>query len=421
MTLSIFRSTSLLCAAAVTTLTLAAPKAQDTARAATESKAVSQARPAWPQWRGPARDGISTESNWSIEGKEKSVWFTNVGRGYSTVSIQDGRLYTIGHDEESEEDTIYCLDSKKGTDIWTYTFKCITLDRAHGGGSLTTPSIDGDLLWVASREGKFFCFEAKTGKLKFQRDFKKEFKLKLPSWGFAASPLVLEEMVVQATGHVFAFDRKGKEIWRTKENYRESYSTPVAATMRGKSVLVCFNGRGLVILDRGTGKELAQRTWKTMYNVNAATPVVVGNKVFISSGYNKGCSMVEWKDDGELALLWESKVMRNHMSGCVEKGGFLYGFDESTFKCIDMEGEVRWQKRGLGKGAFVMAGDRLVILSQRGKLVIAETNSEEFKELASRDVLSGGVCWTTPVILNGRIFARNSLGDLTCLDHRSGE
>lgn len=393
-------------------------RAQDADEAASATSATRASDEAWPQWRGPQRNGISPENSWSPEGKEKSCWFTNVGMGYSTVSIQDGRLYTIGHDKEAVEDTVYCLDAEKGTDIWSYSFKCITLARAHAGGSLTTPSIDGDLVWVSSREGKFFCFDAKTGKVKFKRDFKKDFNLKLPSWGFSASPLVLDDMIVQATGHVVAMNRKGKEIWQSKSNYAESYATPVATKMHGKSVLVCFNGAGLVILDRKTGKELAQREWATRYKVNAASPVVIGNKIFISSGYNKGCSMVEWKKDGELELLWESKVMRNHMSGCVERGGYLYGFDESTFKCIDMDGEVKWQKRGLGKGAFVMAGARLVILSARGKLVIAEASPDEFKELASRDVLSGGVCWTTPVLLDGRIFARNSLGDLTCLDHR---
>lgn len=407
-----------LCAIAFLLSSVTTAVAQDgaTARTATnQSTASDDAK--WPQWRGPNLDGISTETDWSSEGKEKNLWFTNVGIGYSTVSIADGRLYTVGHDKEAGEDTIYCLDAKTGVDIWSHTFKSRTMAMAHKGGSLTTPSIDGPRVFASNREGSLMCFDGKTGKIEWETSLREKHDLKLPQWGFSASPLVLDEMIVQAMGYVFAFDRKGKVIWQTEKDYKESYANPSPAKIEGRDVLVCFNGQGVVVLDRKSGKELATHPWKTNYNVNAATPVVVGNKIFISSGYNKGCAMFEMKD-GALEMLWESRVMRNHMSGCVEKGGYLYGFDESTFKCLNMDGEVQWSQRGLGKGAFVMAGDRLVILSSRGDLVIAQVDPEEFKELSRRNVLSGGVYWTTPVVCGGKIYARNSLGDLICLDHR---
>ena len=388
------------------------------AQVATVTEAAPSKQESWPQWRGPNFDGISRETKWSSKGKEKSLWFTNVGMGYSTVSISDGRLYTIGHDKDAGEDTIYCLNANDGTDIWSHTFKAPTMAKAHRGGSLTTPSIDGPRVFAGSRMGLMFCFDAKTGKVQWEKDLKEEHDLKVPMWGFSASPLVLDEMIVQATGYVFAFDRKGKQIWKTKKNYKESYANPMPAKIGGRECLVCFNGAGLVILDRKTGKERGSHPWKTNYNVNAATPVVIGNKVFISSGYNKGCAMFEVKGS-DVELLWENKSMRNHMSGCVERGGYLYGFDENTLKCLNLEGEEQWTKRGLGKGAFVMAGNRLVIMSSRGDLVVAEANPKEFKELSRRNVLSGGVYWTTPVVLGGKIYARNSLGDLTCLDHRS--
>ncbi|MCA8970518.1 MAG: PQQ-binding-like beta-propeller repeat protein [Planctomycetes bacterium] len=402
--------------ALTTTVARCAPQdGQDSAPAPT-SRADARA---WPQWRGPARDGISKEADWSLEGKEKSVWLTNVGLGYSTVSVEGDRLYTIGHDKESAEDTVYCLDAATGADVWTFDYPCQTLAKYHGGGSLTTPSIDGPRLFVSNREGKLFCLDKKTGKALWQKDLMKQYDLALPEWGFAASPLVLDDMIVQETGHVFAFDRKGKEIWRTETDYKESYSTPAAVDLFGKPRLVCFNGKGCVVLDRKTGKEIASHPWKTRYNVNAATPVVLGTKIFISSGYGTGCALLEFTKDLELELLWENKEMRNHMSGCVAVGDYLYGFDESTFKCLDLEGNAKWQQRGLGKGAFVVAGDRLVMLSSRGDLVIAKATPEKYEELARKNVLSGGVYWTTPVICNGQIYARNSLGDLVCLDHRS--
>lgn len=414
---------------AMTVLTLAIASTfcvvarEASAQDATEPKDAAPTRsqagaPSWPQWRGPSRDGISLETKWSPKGKADRVWFTNVGIGYSTVSIDGGQLFTIGHDVEAEEDTVYCLDLASGEDQWTFAYKCRTLAKAHKGGSLTTPSIDGPRVFVANREGKLFCLDRKSGKVQWQKDLMKEHKLSLPEWGFAASPLILDEMIVQATGHVFAFDRKGKELWRTKSDYKESYATPATATFFGKDYLVCFNGNGCVVLERANGKEVAAHKWETRYKVNAATPVIVGNKIFISSGYNTGCALLEFSKDRELSLLWENKEMRNHMSGCVAIGEYLYGFDEATFKCLDLDGKVKWQERGLGKGAFVVAGEHLVILSSRGDLVVAKANPESFEEVSRQNVLSGGVYWTTPVLCDGRIYARNSLGDLVCLDHR---
>ena len=110
--------------------------------------------------------------------------------------------------------------------------------------------------------------------------------------------------------------------------------------------------------------------------------------------------------------------MKNHMTGCVLHDGHLYGFDDRRLKCLDLEGNVAWEKSRLGKGALTLAGNRLLILSGRGELVIAEATSEEFKELARTKVLEGPNCWTTPVLLDGMLYVRNSQGHIACFDHR---
>ena len=367
----------------------------------------------WPQWRGPTRDGISTEE---LRSKQTELWATNVGLGYSTVSVANGRIYTMGHDKAAKKDTVFCIEADTGIDVWTKTFDCQTLNRFHGGGSQTTPSLDGDRLYVSGREGKLFCLDAKTGKEIWKQDLSKEYGLRLPLWGWAASPLILDDMIVLSMGHVFAFKRDGKLLWKTEENFRTSYSTPVDCKLYGRDCIADFNGHGIVILDRKSGEMMSQHKWATRSGVNVASPIVIGDRIFISSGYNTGCAMLQTKGNDKLEVLWENREMRNHMSGCVYHKGHLYGFDESTLKCLDLQGEVKWAERGLGKGALVMASGKLAIMSARGELVIADASADGFEEVSRTKVLSGGVYWTTPVVCGGRLYVRNSIGDLVCLE-----
>ena len=374
----------------------------------------------WPWWRGPDRSGISTETAWSPEGQAEALWKSNVGMGYSTVSIHDGRLFTQGHDKEFQEDFILCLDPLTGEEKWRHAFPAKTWNAGHGGGSLCTPSVDGGLVYALNREGNFFCLDAATGEVKWEQQLVEERGLKLPRWGFSASPMIFDDMIVLNVGIVLAVDKKGKEIWKSKTNYGDAYATPAEFEFGGKSCLAVFGGNGLAVLERKGGKELGFFEWKTRYDVNAATPVVMGDKIFISSGYNHGCAMVQLDKKG-LNLLWESKVMRNQMSGCVFFGEHLYGMDDGTLKCLDLGGNEVWTKERVGQGCLLLAGDRLVVMGGRGDLIIAKATPEGYEELATKKVLEGGVYWTTPVLLDGLLYCRNSEGDMVCLDHRVKE
>lgn len=377
-----------------------------------------EASGSWPQWRGPDLDGISREAGWKVEGAEKPLWEKNVGVGYSTVSIEKGRLYTMGHDEEFEEDIVLCLDPKTGEMVWEFPFPAKIWAKYHRGGTLATPSIDGDNIFVFNREGNFFCLDAASGEPRWEKQLHDDFELVVPTWAFSCSPFVLEDMIVINVGIVLAYDRDGKLLWRTEKNYGHAYSTPALFDHDGTSCLAVFNGDGLVVLERKTGKELAFSEWKTRHDVNAATPVVIGDKIFISSGYNRGCTMLEFNGK-ELKTLWGSKVLRTQMSGPVFWEDHLYGVDSDSLKCIDLEGEEKWVLEDFGNGAILLADGKVVGLSDKGELIIAEATATEYKELSRKKVLDGGVYWTTPVLLDGLLYCRNSEGDMVCLDHRA--
>lgn len=372
----------------------------------------------WPQWRGPDRDGISKETGWSVKGKPEPVWKAEVGMGYSTVSIEDGRLLTMGHDKAKQQDTIWCLDSKTGKELWKHTFPSKTWDMAHKGGTLSTPSFAGKHVFASNREGNFFCFDTATGKLLWHKQLKEEHDLKYPTWGLSTSPLVLGETVIMNVGPVLAFDHRGKLLWKTERSYGHAYSTPVDFEFDEKPALLVFDGDGLVVLDREQGKELQIFPWTTPNHVNAASPVLVdGGRVFVSSGYNRGCGMIQLDKLGP-KLLWENKAMCNHMTGCCLFEGHLYGMDEGTLKCLDLDGNEKWAQK-LGKGCMSMADGKILAMSAQGELVVAAATPAGFQQLSRSKVLSGGVYWTTPVLVGGFVYCRNSEGKLVCLDHRS--
>ena len=369
----------------------------------------------WYQWRGPNRDGISTEKGWSYNwGKEgpKILWKTSVGVGYSSVSVSDGKVYAMGN--SNAKDTVYCFDTETGKVIWKYSYPC----EARGGdypGTASTPTIDGKMIYTLSRDGDLYCFDSNTGKVIWTKSVKKDYGSKSPDWEFTSSPLVIGNMLIVNTDMTIAINKtNGNVIWKTK-SYGGGYSSPIAFDFGKSKFLAIFNTLGLVILKPDNGQEVTYAEWKTSYDVNATTPIISDDKIFISSGYNVGGGVFQF-DGSKLVSVWKNKNMRNHFNSSVLWQGYLYGFDEEQLRCVDFQnGSVRWTQKGLGKGSLMIADGKLIIMSDNGDLVIAEATPAGFKELSRAKVLDG-LCWTVPVLSGGKIYCRNHEGDLVCLD-----
>ena len=383
------------------------------------SFSVQVAADDWPSWRGPNATGISAETNWTSEGKQANLWEANVGLGYSSLCVADGKLYTFGFHEDKGIDRVVCLDAMTGEEVWSHEYPAKKWDKYHGGGSNSTPVLDEDKLYIVNRDGEFRCYDAASGEVIWEKNLMEEFSPELPTWGFAGSPFIMGDEVLVNIGRIVSFNKaSGEENWKSKD-YGHAYATPTIVERNGEEVIAAYCGDGLAILSSEDGSELCMFDWKTQYDVNAATPIAVAdNQVFISSGYNHGCALVDISGSvGE--SIWESKVMRNQMATCVLIDGHLYGFDENELKCIDLEGNEVWKQRGLGKGALIAAGERLILLSAKGELIIAKATPDEYTELSRNKVLDGGVDWTMPVIVDGIIYCRNSEGQLVARDHRA--
>ena len=333
------------------------------------------------------------------------------------MAVGGGRVYTLGYDDDSGRDVVYCLNADTGAELWKYPYKCSKYASNHEGGPATTPALDGDRLYTLSVEGHLHCFDAVSGDVLWKHDLRQLLGAKPPKWGFAGSPVALDDMLVVDVGVTATFDKaSGELLWKTRD-YGAAYSTPMPLTHQGKAGLAVFNQAGLIVLDRADGGELARFDWETKYGVNAATPIVDGKTVYISSGYNRVNALVRL-GRGKLSKVWENKELRSQMATSVLWQGNLYGFDESVLKCVDLKsGQQRWKERGLGKGSLMLADGKLIVLGEDGELVIAPASPQGFKPTSRTEAISGR-CWSVPVLANGRIYCRGNAGQLVCFDVR---
>ncbi|HTE20864.1 MAG TPA: PQQ-binding-like beta-propeller repeat protein [Armatimonadota bacterium] len=369
----------------------------------------------WPQWRGPQRNGVSAERGWKTQWPAtgpKEVWTADVGKGFSSVAVANGRLYTMGNSRD--RDTVYCLDARTGKTLWTHTYTCAAGDY---GGPRATPTVDGSVVYTLSREGHAFALDAATGKGRWGRDLRKVASAGPPQWGFAGSPLVEGGRIIYNVGSAgVALDGGGQVVW--KSSGTSGYASPVSYNLGGQRGVALFSESSVIGVNPADGRRLWSHRWNTSYGVNAADPIPIGDTLFISSNYGKGCALLSL-GGGQPSVVWQNRNMRNHFNASVRVGDSLYGNDENTLKCIDVKtGAERWRSRGIGKGGLIASDGKLIVLTERGELTVVQATPEKYTELARAKVLNG-TSWTHPVLSNGFIYCRSHEGKLVCLDVRS--
>ncbi|MBP7827897.1 MAG: PQQ-like beta-propeller repeat protein [Verrucomicrobia bacterium] len=373
----------------------------------------------WPRWRGPELNGISRETGWLTswpDGGPKVLWKARVGTGFSSFAIAQGRAYTMGN--ANDTDSVFCFDAATGRVIWRHDYPAPLDANSYEGGTSATPTVDGDRVYTLSKRGVMFCLDAAKGTVIWTKPLAEELGAAMPTWGFAGSVLVEGDLLlvnVGSTGTALQKDN-GTVVW-SHGTGEAGYATPVPFTSAGTRAAVLFTREHVVAVTVADGKELWRYPWKTRYDVNAADPILAGDQVFVSSGYNRGASVIQIT--GSTAeKVWENRNMRNHFNSCVRWEGHLYGVDETELRCLVWDtGEVKWSDRKFGKGSLMLADGHLIALSEKGELMVAPARPTEFKPLARAQVI-GGKCWTTPVLANGRIYCRNAAGDVVCVDVR---
>jgi len=371
----------------------------------------------WPNFRGPDHNGISTETGWVRDwsaSAPKIIWKAKVGLGFSAITVADGKAYTTGNTRDV--DTVFCFDANTGKSIWKHSYPAPLDAKYYEGGTSATPTVDGDRVYAISKRGLIHCLAVADGKVIWSQDLAAELGAKIPTWGFAGSVLIEGNRAILNVGSTgTALDKlTGKVLW-TSSTDESGYSTPVPFDSdSGRAVMMAIK-TDVVAVRVEDGKELWRFPWKTQYEVNAADPIRVGNKVFISSGYNRGGGVFDVSSQPPQEV-WSNKNMRNHLASSVYWKGYLYGVDENQLRCVDFEtGAVKWTDKVSGKGSVIIADGHLVVLSERGELLVAEPSPEGFKPSARFQAV-GGKCWSAPTLANGKFYVRTGPGDVACLD-----
>lgn len=376
----------------------------------------------WPQWRGPGRNGVSSEavdlSLWTEKGPPLE-WRIDVGEGYSSCAVVGDRLWTM--EQQGEEECVLCVAASTGRRLWRRAYKA-RLETEEGNGPRAAPCYDQGRVYTLGGTGILTCLDAESGAIRFQIDLPSAFGGSRMPWGASHSPLVDEENLYVLPGGtsgktVAALDKTtGKTRWTAGEG-KSAYSSPVLADFAGRRVVLFFPASGLLGLSPTDGSKLFEFPWTTRFSCNIATPIVDGSRIYISSGYDTGCALVEIAPVGQglsRREVYRNKEMKNHFSSCVLVDGHLYGFTDFFLCCQEFStGQTRWRQRGFGKGSLIACGGILLVLGDQGKLAAVRPNPQEFQELRSV-IAMREKCWTEPAVARGRLFLRNQK-EVRCL------
>ena len=377
------------------------------------SEAAAQAGD-WPQWRGPNRDGISKETGllnqWPVEGPPLVWKTTGAGTGYSSLSVTGGRIYTMGVREGREY--IVAFDSSTGKQLWaTPHGGAFRNDR--GDGPRGTPTVDGNRVYALGGNGDLSALETSSGRIVWTVNILQKFGGENPRWGISESPLVMgEKLLVNAGGRdasVIAFNKKdGAVIWKSLSD-PAGYSSAMPVQIGGTTQVVFFTDKRALGVDIKDGRLLWSYDRAANDVANVATPVVRGNRVFVSSDYGTGAALVEVKPDGTAQEVYFTKDMRNHHSSSILVGDYLYGFSSGILTAMKFDtGAVAWKDRSVGKGSLVYADGNLYAFSETGVVGLVEATPEGYKEKGRFRIQQDSLpTWTHPVVSGGRLYLRD--------------
>ncbi|MBM3493546.1 MAG: hypothetical protein FJX72_04370, partial [Armatimonadetes bacterium] len=375
----------------------------------------------WPRLLGPNGDSISPEKginkNWAAK-PPKALWKVDLGDdGYAGPAVAGGKVFIIDH--AGSQDVVRALDLKTGAEAWKFAYEDTA--GANYGYARSTPTVSGGKVYTVSRLGVIHCLDAASGKKVWSRDLCADFGTQRPGWDLAGSPVVDGDRVVVALGGrnaaVVAVNKNtGATIMQGGGDTVTGYATPVVATINGVKQYVTFAAKAAMGVDASSGATLWSVPWETSYDVNAATPIVIGNSVFITSGYGHGCALID-VGSGGASIRWQSRDLVSRFNTPVLFKGMIYGIGEpGNMVCLDpMSGQTKWKQSGFEWGGLLCVDGVLIGLDGRtGACVMVKAVPDSYQELGRFTPL-GGQSWTAPIVAQGRLIVRNKKA-VACFD-----
>ena len=406
----------------------------------TTESTVSPVAPAslgWSGFGGPSGDfavaGVALPEQLICE----TVWKMPFGNGFGQIAVVGDKAFAFVQRDDRE--IAICFEAKTGKELWQADIDKVMLDKAGGDGPRSTPTIDGNRVYIYGTHMKLACLDLATGKELWSHPVHVDFGRRPMQWGNTVSPVVVDDVVIVTTNElnrnakdnkhptkgIVAYNKVTGELAWSQDDARGTHATPTVATILGKKQVICFMQSGLVSVEPKTGEVL----WAFEYTYNktsvAASPVVGGKNgdiVYCSSGYQMGAAACRISKDGSTWVatqLWRTEKKNcNHWTTPVHRDGYIYGLmgqngtptsDNGELVCLDIEtGDTKWSKRPTGsQGGIILVGDKLLISTPRGELLQVAASPEAYKELGRQKILNGKN-WTAPTYVNGLVFMRNT-------------
>lgn len=379
--------------------------------------AARTAREAWTDFRGPGRDGRYTRhpirTDWPSDGLPK-LWKQPIGPGYASFVAADGRVFTI--EQRRNQEVVAAYDLESGREVWTNAWDGAFVEAMGGDGPRATPTYHEGLLYALGAQGELRCLDARTGAVLWRRNILNDADASNLQWGMAGAPLIVGDTVVVLPGgsagkSVAAYHRHSGEIAWTALDDQASYVSPMMVELAGLRQLLVVTATRAVGLPLEGGPVLWEQPWETFNGINVSQPLLLGgDRVLLSAAYGHGAMVLAVRRSGDrfsTETIWQNTRLKNKFTSSVLHEGYLYGLDEAILACVDAAtGELKWKAGRYGYGQVLLAGDRLVVLTEDGEVVQVKATPSGHREVARFKAIDGKT-WNHPIIVEGRLLVRN--------------
>jgi outer membrane protein assembly factor BamB len=377
----------------------------------------------WPQWRGPKDDGIVREEkiaeSWPAGGPRK-LWEQQVGTGFASPVAVEGKVYVFAI--AGSTDTLYCFDAAAGKELWKQGYQSKLAGqmprealRPDWTGTRASPVIESGKIYTYGFGGDLVCRDLADGKLLWHTNVLTETDATPITWAQASNPTIDGDVVYVQGGKggalaVAVNKTDGKIIWKAEEALG-GYAKITVADVAGQKQLIVFGGKALYGLNPADGKTLWSEPYETEYDVNAATPIYRDGKLLVTSSYRQGrITLYELSPSG-LKTLWTNKEIKMRFQPPIVEDGYIYGTDgePGTIKCLKWDDGSRvWQGDRISQGgSLVKVGDKLIAMSQTGKVILARATPQKYEKISEADLVARtNNAWSTPLVYQGKLFVK---------------